>query len=709
MWLNTCFHSLSSAAAHASCRKVNSVKEFPVLQRLSCMARRYKLYVVANMADLQPCPLKSDPSSILSLLMDAGSSTPTIGGFHRAAVKSSTHWEHLLDYTLWTGRYALQVCALVRCAGLDISSCGQEVEEAESKMDFLLEGKFGTKYVYPSVLASKMVLEQPEHLEMAPDGRVNHETLQHDWWAEPLQDSSYVAAVYEHSVILNPEPGVPLSRPAALQHLRRNLEVYEEQAARAAEQKCNEACLPSHLPVVRVPRSWCFQKMVSRVSTSAVPPSLANLETIPDPQQESWNPCTEPDKYNNTEVLQRLSCMARRYKLYVVANMADLQPCPLKSDPSSSCPPDGRWQFNTNVVFRSDGLLVARYHKYNLYFEEAFDTPPQPEIITFDTPFAGRFGLFICFDILFQQPTVTLVERGVRQLIFPTAWMNQLPLLDTIQFQQALSLGANVTLLAANIRNDRLIMTGSGIYTPFSATYHHAQRGDPEEGRLLVARVPVLDPLWSGKSVSTEEGVVREETTSATDSGFCHQESCFDSSPSSVSPSSTTFTSSMMYDPFTFVLLHETEGKVNVCNGTFCCHLQYQQIPQSSSKELYALGAFAGTHIVNGRYALQVCALVRCAGLDISSCGQEVEEAESKIDFLLEGKFGTKYVYPSVLASKMVLEQPEHLEMAAGWQSNHETLQHDWWAGHCLFVRTNVSPGRPMNGFRRDVSLSVIY
>lgn len=66
----------------------------------------------------------------------------------------------------------LQVCALVRCAGSDITSCGQEVEEAESKMDFLLEGKFGTNYVYPSVLSSRMVLEQPEHLEITADGRV---------------------------------------------------------------------------------------------------------------------------------------------------------------------------------------------------------------------------------------------------------------------------------------------------------------------------------------------------------------------------------------------------------------------------------------------------------------------------------------------------------------------------------------------------------
>lgn len=65
---------------------------------------------------------------------------------------------------------------MVRCAGLDISSCGQEVEEAETKMDFLLKGKFETRYVYPSVLTSHMVLEQPEHLEQTQDGRV---TMKH--------------------------------------------------------------------------------------------------------------------------------------------------------------------------------------------------------------------------------------------------------------------------------------------------------------------------------------------------------------------------------------------------------------------------------------------------------------------------------------------------------------------------------------------------
>lgn len=471
-----------------------------------------------------------------------------------------------------------------------------------------------------------------------------------------VSDSSYIAAVYEHKVILNPDPHFSVSRRDALRHMSRNLDVYEEQAARAAQQGAQ---------ILVFPEDGIHGFNYTRSSISGY------LETVPDPQKESWNPCTEPARYSNTEVLQRLSCMARRYNLYLVANMADLQPCPLNTDPTSSCPPDGRWQFNTNVVFSSDGLLVARYHKHNLYFEEAFNTPPQAEIITFDTPFAGKFGLIICFDILFREPAVTLVERGVRQLIFPTAWMNQLPLLDTIQFQRAFSLGANVTLLAANIRNDRLIMTGSGIYTPVSATYHHALRGDPEEGRLLVARVPVLDPLWVGQSTAAEEGLGGGWSASPsvlTDSGYCPRESFSDPSPSAASqlpPPYHIFTSSMMYDPFKFVIIHGTDGELSTCDGAFCCRLRYKWIEQSKRKELYALGAFAGTHIVNGRYALQVCAVVRCAGLEASSCGQEVEEAESKMDFMLDGMFKTRYVYPAVLASRLVLEQPEKLEKTA--------------------------------------------
>ncbi|XP_027890999.1 biotinidase [Xiphophorus couchianus] len=452
---------------------------------------------------------------------------------------------------------------------------------------------------------------------------------------------SYMAAVYEHRVILNPNPRVPVTRREALIHMQKNLDIYEEQAAKAAQQG---------VQILVFPEDGIHGFNFTRSSISGY------LETIPDPQEESWNPCTEPDKYNNTEVLQRLSCMARRNNLYLVANMPDLQPCPLKTAPST-CPPDGHWQFNTNVAFNSDGLLVARYHKYNLFFEESFDTPPKLELITFDTPFAGKFGLIICFDILFHDPTVALVKMGVRQLIFPTAWMNELPLLDSIQFHRALSLGANVTVLSSNLRKDQLRMTGSGIYTPFSATFHHAVKGDPEEGRLLVATVPVLGPVGMNDVNESMSPVPAE-------SDYCHTDRCADSpSPASSDP---TFIGTMMHDPFKFVLIKEAEGNLTVCDGKFCCHLQYKWTAHDERKELYALGAFAGTHTVDGRYALQVCAVVRCAGLEASSCGQKVEEAESKMDFLLEATFQTDYVYPSVLVSRMALEQPDKLEKATG-------------------------------------------
>uniref|UniRef100_A0A672YBV3 Biotinidase n=1 Tax=Sphaeramia orbicularis TaxID=375764 RepID=A0A672YBV3_9TELE len=99
-------------------------------------------------------------------------------------------------------------------------------------------------------------------------------------------DSSYIAAVFEHRVILNPEPHVPLSRHHALQHLQKNLDVYEEQAARAAQQGAQ---------ILVFPEDGLQGFNFTRTSISGY------LETIPDPQQESWNPCMEPDKHKNTE------------------------------------------------------------------------------------------------------------------------------------------------------------------------------------------------------------------------------------------------------------------------------------------------------------------------------------------------------------------------------------------------------------------------
>uniref|UniRef100_A0A4W4FT21 Biotinidase n=1 Tax=Electrophorus electricus TaxID=8005 RepID=A0A4W4FT21_ELEEL len=431
------------------------------------------------------------------------------------------------------------------------------------------------------------------------------------------EETLYVAAVYEHRVILNPRPGVPLRRRAALEHMEKNLHAFAEQAALAALQGAH---------ILVFPEDAIHGFNYTRASVASY------LETVPDPEEVTWSPCADPGRFSNTEVLRRLSCMARKNRLFLVANMPDRQPCSRASDPL--CPPDGQYQFNTDVVFSDNGTLVARYHKQNLYFEAAFDTPPRNKYVTFTTPFAGRFGVFTCFDILFREPAVTLVrDMGVRQLVYPTAWMNQLPLLAAVQFQRSFSYSAGVTLLAANVRAAALGMTGSGIFTPWEAVYHHDST-EGEQGRLLVSRVPVLDPL----------AVVGHAT--------------FSEEPTPP------FTSTMMYDNFTLVLLQGREGNLTACDGSFCCHLLFRR-SDPPEEELYALGAFDGLHVVHGTYYLEVCALVKCPGQHKGSCGGETERAQTLIDFQLDGIFSTEHVYAGVLGSGMTLDRPDQ----SGWQS----------------------------------------
>ena len=93
--------------------------------------------------------------------------------------------------------------------------------------------------------------------------------------------------------------------------------------------------------------------------------------------------------------------MAKKYGLFLVANLGTVEPCDPERD--RRCPADGRYQYNTNVAFDPAGRLVARYRKYHTFFSErvTFDTPVTVDYSYFDTPF-GRFGTFVCFDALFR-------------------------------------------------------------------------------------------------------------------------------------------------------------------------------------------------------------------------------------------------------------------------------------------------------------------
>ena len=132
---------------------------------------------------------------------------------------------------------------------------------------------------------------------------------------------------------------------------------------------------------------------------------LPYLEDIPDPKDASTSlellcPCNqvifnvferdapfssmmfkhEFQADNRNEVQQQLSCLAGNTGIYIAAVMGDVKTCPdsaIGNRTDTACPKDGRYQYNTAVIYDQHGCLVARYHKYNLFFEKQFDAPKQ--------------------------------------------------------------------------------------------------------------------------------------------------------------------------------------------------------------------------------------------------------------------------------------------------------------------------------------------
>ena len=383
------------------------------------------------------------------------------------------------------------------------------------------------------------------------------------------------------------------------------------------------------------------------------------LEYIPDPKSESWNPCTEPEQYANSEVQQFLSCLARNNSLYVVANFGDNQPCDIETD--SDCPDDGHYQYNTNIVYDNNGTLIARYHKQNLFFEYQFDTPKSVEFIYFDTPF-GRFGTFICFDIMFEEPAVSLLTKyNVTNVVFPTAWMDAPPLLAAIQFHSAFAAGFNVNFLAANIHRPKYRFHGSGIYSPEGAlVYYYNDKSDA--GKLLISDLFVLEKdnkNIEAVPVSFQNGhghsFIRNQATKD------HREGAYTVDQ---------FQSKVFEDRFTFSPINTNDSSLDVCQASFCCHLEYEFAEENNS-DYFAFGAFDGLHTHEGTYYLQICAFLTCDS-EFKSCENTSEKSLTKFKRInIKGTFETDYVFPEILLSindSLALAKPEE------WTYQNDTL-----------------------------------
>ncbi|BFZ23469.1 hypothetical protein BsWGS_26508 [Bradybaena similaris] len=439
-----------------------------------------------------------------------------------------------------------------------------------------------------------------------------------------LTQTKFKAAVYEHRVI-NPRPPGVATRAEALRYMMRNVDIYKTQAVEAKTQGAD---------ILVFPEDGIYGINFTRESI------YNYLEQIPEPLAPAWSPCNDPDLHQGTEILRELSCIARNNSLFLVANMGDKQPCNIKTDPH--CPKDGRYQFNTNVAFDPNGTLVARYHKYHLFFEKAFNTPSL-EIVYFDTPF-GRFGLMICFDLQFSEPGLSIIlKHKIANIVYPTAWFDALPLLSALGFHSSFARAMGINFLSANAHAPEIKMHGSGVYSPDGMKTFYYGSSPESLSKLLIAELDVLSEPKPNIVIPTD----------ARYNNLLEPNCDGIEIKANVRLASDEFLSVLFYDTFTFRTLEGVSGGLKVCQKDICCNLNYSLDEGSPRNDLFAFGAFDGLHTYDGQYYFQICALVKCANSrERKTCGAVTDTSTTRFSYLnISAELSTPFIYPQIVLS----------------------------------------------------------
>ena len=262
--------------------------------------------------------------------------------------------------------------------------------------------------------------------------------------------------------------------------------------------------------------------------------------------------------------------------------------------------------------------------------------PLEPEYITFDTPF-GKFGTFTCFDVLFHDPAIPLVEKyDIDHVVFPTAWFDVLPLFAAIGFHSSWARGMGVNFLASNTHVPFLRNTGSGIYSNKQAKAFYRSLSD--KGALLIANLKESPRYKTEAKVNgSMDSDLSQETENSTETNA--------------------FYSDLFGDLFLFKELSKAQDTLNICynDSKTCCSLTYK-MENKLSDEMYALGVFDGLHTKEGQYYLRICALIKCLNLNRDSCGQPVYNASTIFEsILLKSQLNTEYVFPQVVSDGVSL------------------------------------------------------
>ncbi|CAB3360106.1 Hypothetical predicted protein [Cloeon dipterum] len=431
------------------------------------------------------------------------------------------------------------------------------------------------------------------------------------------QVHSYVAAVVEFSPTGVDGPVVP---PLTVAN---NLYRYEEFVQEAKK---------SFADIIVFPEYGLTTTFPSNNRTMA----LEFGQVVPQ-KSDNGNPCEDDNQSIEYETVRRLSCMARDNRIYLVANLIE------RDDKQGA----GTMLYNTNVAFDSSGIVVSRYRKYNLFGEFALNTTTESDISIFEA-FGARFGMVTCFDLMFQHPAVTLVRKyGITDLIFPTAWIHELPFLTGPQAQASFAYGNHVNILASEYNVPEEGHSGSAIILGRNPNGEYIATITQEiTSMLLVATVPTDT---NGPSNNKQEnGIIKGQGKSK---GLRMNKNLL-------------FTEDKLED-YTAVPLpkNSLDSSIEACNNNFCCLLTFSINKMDIFNFHYQLMVFDGvrTHM-EGRYEteMQVCALVACSDDTKAGCSKPPSDSSysSVTEFnkiSIQATFKSNVTLPNTLNSQTLL------------------------------------------------------
>src|SRR3989344_6084243 len=89
--------------------------------------------------------------------------------------------------------------------------------------------------------------------------------------------------------------------------------------------------------------------------------------------------------------------------------------------PGSFIEKENSKKYNITYYISSSGKILSRYKKIHLWNSERKNMKPGRDISVFETKY-GKFGLVICWDIMFPEIFTRMVKEGVKGVFCPSYW-----------------------------------------------------------------------------------------------------------------------------------------------------------------------------------------------------------------------------------------------------------------------------------------------